>query len=176
MKLTTLMICMIGLLATRSATASPLTFTLDSVFLTTTPGLDVTFDATLTNPTATTEFLNGDSFTSALAVDDTPFFVNFPLSLAPGASFHAAIFTILVPASTLPGLYAGIFDILGGADPLALDVLATRTFTVNVTPAATAVPEPATLSLLLTASLASGAIRAIRKRGYCAAALRRCAT
>ena len=165
MKFKALMICMIGLLATRFATASPLTFTLDSSLLTTTPGLDVTFDATLTNPTATTEFLNGDSFTSALSADDTPFFVNFPLFLAPGASVHAAIFTVLVPASTLPGLYAGIFDILGGPDPATFDVLAMQAFTVNVTPAATAVPEPATLSLLVAASLASGSFRAIRKRG-----------
>lgn len=165
MKLKTLVACMIGLLATRSAAASPLTFTLDSSLLTTTPGLDVTFDATLTNPTAAPEFLNGDSFTSALAGDDTPFFVNFPLFLAPGASVHAAIFKVLVPASTLPGLYAGIFDILGGADPATLDVLATQPFTVNVTPAATAVPEPATLSLIVAASMAGGSIRAIRRRG-----------
>ena len=148
MTLRTLMICLIGLLVGRSATAGPITFTLDSSLLTTTPGIDVTFDATLTNTVGTPEFLNGDSVTSVLTVDDLPFFLNFPVALAPGASAHASIFTVRVPASTLPGLYGGTFDILGGPLPASLNVLATGAFTVSVTPAATAVPEPATLFLL----------------------------
>ena len=164
MKSRILMVGIAALLAARSAAATPLTVTLASSLLTTTPGVNVTFIATLANPSATTEFLNSDSFTAALAVDDTPFFVNFPVSLAPGASVTAPFFIVLVPSTTLPGLYSGLFDILGGATPDDLGVLATQSFAVNVLAAPTSIPEPATLSLLIVGSLASGFVGAVRKR------------
>ncbi len=164
MKLRILMVGIAALLAARSVAATPLTVTLASSLLTTTPGTNVTFIATLANPSAATEFLNGDSFTAALGVDDTAFFLNFPESLAPGASVTAPLFTVLVPSTTLPGLYSGLFDILGGATPSDLGVLATQTFAVNVLAAPAAIPEPATLSLVIVGTVASGFVVAIRKR------------
>ena len=156
-------IILLILAGARETAASPLLFTLVSPVLTTTPGTNVTFAATLENPTAADEFLNGDSFTAALAVDDSPFFLNFPAVLGAGASLTADIFTVFVPVATPTGLYAGVFTVLGGPTGGDLDVLATQAFTVDVRavqPAA--VPEPATLSLVSLGAVAL--LRGVRSR------------
>jgi PEP-CTERM motif len=164
MKSKTSVLVFAALLLVRAAGATPVTITFDSTPLTTPAGTDVTFTATVTNPGAATEFLNGDSFTSALVVNDTPFFLNFPLFLLPAGSVHAPIFIVQVPSTTLPGLYAGVFDIVGGADPFAFDVIGSQSFAVNVTAAPTAtVPEPATLTLVALGSLAARPVRRLRK-------------
>ena len=166
MKSKTSVLVFAALLLARAAGATPVTFTFDSTPLTTPAGTDVTFTATLTNPGAATEFLNGDSFTSALVVDDSPFFLSFPLFLPPAGSAHAPIFIVRVPSTTLPGLYAGVFDILGGADAATFDVIGSQPFAVNVTAAPTAtVPEPATLTLVALGSLAARSVRTWRKVG-----------
>ena len=164
MKSRTSVLVFAALLLARAAGATPVTFTFDSTPLTTPAGTDVTFTATLTNPGGANEFLNGDSFTSALVVDDTPFFLNFPPFLPPAGSAHAPIFIVKVPSTTLPGLYAGVVDILGGADSATLDVIGSQSFAVNVTAAPTAtVPEPATLTLVALGSLAARSGRTLRK-------------
>jgi hypothetical protein len=148
------------LLLARTAGATPVTFSLGSSLLATTAGTDVTFTATLTNPGATTEYLNGDSFTSALVVDDTPFFVSVPAFLPAGGTVTVPIFIVRVPSTTLPGLYGGVFDILGGADPGAFDLIASQSFAVSVAAAPTAtVPEPGTLTLVALGALAGGFVR-----------------
>src|SRR5271166_4451682 len=67
-------------------------------------GTTVTFDATLTNLTGSTIFLNGDARTTStpfLSVDDSPFLTNAPLSLNPGArSGPFALFSVFIAPGT----------------------------------------------------------------------------
>ncbi|SRR5271156_3427592 len=115
----------------------------------------VTFDATISNPSATdTIFLNADDSSTdsfSMSVDDTPFFVNAPLFLGPtSGSGPFALFNVDLAANLAPGTYTGTFSILGGADGgTGTDFfdLADANFSVDITkPVAT--PEPGTLLLL----------------------------
>jgi hypothetical protein len=155
MKLRLLFVGVCLSLVARSAEAVPITFTLGSSLLTTTPGATVTFTGTLTETGGSTTFLNGDSFnvTAPLIVNDTPFFLNFPLSLSPFQTFTASMFMVTVPAGTAPGLYPGTFAVLGGTASTATSVLASQSFAVSVTPSA--VPEPTLGLMLLLGSSAS---------------------
>ena len=131
-----------------TANAGPVSLTLASPFQTiSSSGGLLTFDATVNNTDPTdVEYLNGDSTTLAgpLTLDDTPFFTDFPLFLNPGDTFTGELFTVSVPSGTGSGLYAGSFEILGGAPTDFTDVVASADFDVVVT------PEPASFVLLLT--------------------------
>jgi len=118
--------------------AASLDFTFTSSLLYTEPGIPVTFSGTLTNTGATNVYINGDTVTSALPFDDTPFLLGAPIFLAPAGLFTGPLFTIFVPPGTPLGLYTGTFSVLGGDSPGATDPLATAGFGVQV------VPEPAT--------------------------------
>jgi hypothetical protein len=116
----------------------------------------VTFDATILNPSLTdTIFLNGDSSSTnsfLVSVDDTPFLLNAPISLGPGTSSGPfALFNVDLPGNLAPGVYTGIFSILGGPDGGAgtdfLDLGAVD-FTVDVTSPVVTTPEPGILFLL----------------------------
>jgi hypothetical protein len=114
-------------------------------------GTTLTFDATLTNLTGSTIFLNGDSASTSsafLTVDGSPLLVNFPSTLAAGASSGPfALFTVLIAPGATPGTYdLNTFTILGGNNATIVLPLGSAGFTVVVTPSA--VPEPATLVLL----------------------------
>jgi hypothetical protein len=130
-------------LVASGAVAAPISFNFTSSLQTTVPGSNVTFSATVAETGGTTTFLNGDTVTFPLFVDDTAFFLNFPAALAPFQSVTAPIFTVLVPAGTPLGLYSGTFELLGGASAATFDSLASQTFAVDV------VPEPATATLFL---------------------------
>jgi hypothetical protein len=148
MKVTVATIALTAVLAARSASATPITFTFTSSLLTAAPGTSVTFQANIANPLPPTAFLNGDSVTvsSPLIADDTLFFLNTPPFLASGQSVTAVpILTVKVPSTTIPGPYGGTFNILGGPTDQDFDVLASQPFSVSVTP----VPEPGTVSLLV---------------------------
>ncbi|HEY4363782.1 MAG TPA: PEP-CTERM sorting domain-containing protein [Bryobacteraceae bacterium] len=124
------------------------------------PGSVLGFTGTLLNNTASTVFINNDSFTLAggIPLDDSPFFGNAPFSLGPNASSGPFLFfNVTIPALQAPNDYAGTFDVIGGADGNAQDNLGEGVFTVTVS----SVPEPAP-GLLVAAGL--GAFLLLRRR------------
>ena len=149
-----------GCLMTGPAAKSDTVLTLDSPFQIGS-GPVFAFYGTITNTGVSTVFLNGDSFPvldAALTYDDNDYFyVNAPLFLAPsGTSGDIELFTITVAGGTPYGLYAGTYQILGGADSNAQDVLASENFDIQIT------PEPS--SLMLLASGLAGLAGVLRRR------------
>jgi hypothetical protein len=146
------------LLSPSASRADVINFTLVQPNLTGSAGDTLIFQGTLTNPTASTVFLNGDNFQAGapfLPVDDSAFFPNTPLSLAPSGSMGDSVgpvdlFSVMIGAGAIPGNYTGLFKILGGASSSAQDILATQSFLVTVVPPQMAVPEPGTLAMLGT--------------------------
>lgn len=129
-------------------------------------GGSLTYGATVSAPAgnAAAVFLNGDSFnvTSPVTLNDSDFFSNFPLSLAPGASFTGGLFVLTLPpnppSGTL-GTFLGTFTLLGGANSNAIGTLGTVNFSLTTT-----TPEPSSIALLLTgmAGLAMSLLRSTR--------------
>jgi hypothetical protein len=143
------------------ASADIINLSLATPLETTTPGIDVSFVATVSAPVTNLAdvFLNADSNGAAypVTVDDTPFLFNFPFFLAPGQSFTGILFTADVPSFTaLYTDYPGFFELQGGADSNAADDLGTVTFTVSTT------PEPQGAILLLVGL--SGLALALRRK------------
>jgi hypothetical protein len=122
----------------------------------------IAFDATISNPSGDTLYLNGDASALSsplLTLDDTPYDLNAPISLAPGASSGTIpfeLFGVDLPADLSTGVYTGVFTILGGADGgtgTAFDDLADVAFSFDVIapqvpPLNTTTPEPDSLLLL----------------------------
>ncbi len=140
------------------ATAQDIGIVLSQSTLTGAAGTTLTFDATLTNLSSSTIFLNGDSYTTvspSLTVSVNPFLSNAPLSLAAGASGGAfAIFTVTIAPSLAPGVYSlNDFTIIGGLSGTDFNVLGSTNFTVDVVSATSVVPEPASLVLVGTGLL-----------------------
>ncbi len=137
------------LLSATAAKADPLTLTFASQYLNAAPGQTVAFSATVTDVGSSQVFLNADStlLLSPLTLDDTPFLINFPLSMNPGDSYTGELFTVTVPPGVLTGLYPGSFQILGGSNATAQDEVAAANFGVNVQ----ATPEPSTFLMLASA-------------------------
>lgn len=136
-------------LSPAAAHADTITFTLTNPtgYVVVTGG-NLTFDATVTAASGNSGpvFLNGDSFnvTAPVTLDDSDFFSNFPVSLAPGASFTGDLFVLTVPPGTPFGTFMGTFTLLGGVDSNASDTLGTASFSVVTT------PEPSSIVLLMT--------------------------
>jgi hypothetical protein len=136
-------------LSSAAAYADSLTFTLANPtgYVAVTGG-SLTFDATVSAAPCNSGpiFLNGDSFnvTAPVTLDDSDFFSNFPLSLAPGTSFTGDLFVLTVPAGTPFGTFLGSFTLLGGVDGNASNTLGTADFSLVTT------PEPSSMVLLLT--------------------------
>ena len=134
------------MLAGAAAKADTLTLTLFSPYQNSGAGNALTFDATVTNNSSETVYLNGDSPSVAqpLTVDDSPYNNNFPLTLAAGNSFTGELFDLDIPNGTPLGLYTGAFEITGGFGSSDQNVLGAANFNVNVT------PEPPSFVLLAT--------------------------
>jgi hypothetical protein len=131
-------------------TAQDLGIILSQSTLTGAAGTTLTFDASLTNLSTSTVFLNGDSFTTvspSLTVSDNPFLTNAPLSLSVSAtSGPFVIFTVTIAPGTAPGVYSlNDFTILGGLTGTDFNVLGSTNFTIDVV---SAVPESGTLLLV----------------------------
>jgi hypothetical protein len=126
------------------------------------PGAELSFAGTLTAPDTNTgaEYLNGDAYTldSALTLDDTGFWSLPVVSLNPGQSISGLLFTIDISNSAIPGIYSGNFDILGGADSDAQNLLGTIDFQVNVA------PEPESVVLFATGLF--GIVDILRRRKF----------
>jgi hypothetical protein len=142
-----------------AALADTLNFTLTQSLLGAHPGNTVTFEATVSAPITNGAdiFLNGDSGNlGTLTIDDSDFFANAPFFLTPGQSATFDIFSVAIPVGTPLGTYGGFFEILGGADGGANDVLATANFSVVAT------PEPS--SLMLLGSGLAGLVGVVRRK------------
>jgi hypothetical protein len=131
-------------------------FSFTSSLLYAQPGQTISFSGMLTNTGVTEVFLNGDSFTFPLPVNDIFLFVA-PPSLLPSQSFNGPILEVIVPGAAAQGLYAGVFNILGGDSPTAFNTLASAPFAVQV------VPEPSAWTGVAGA-LAGGMFVRFRKR------------
>jgi hypothetical protein len=132
------------LLAGTAAKAGTLSITLFAPFQSG-AGKVFAFDATVTNTSGSTVFLNADAFSvaSPLMVDDSPFFLT-PISLGPSNSFTGLLFNVDVPVGTPVGVYTGSFEILGSSDPADTTTVAgSAVFNVQAT------PEPSSLILVL---------------------------
>jgi len=144
-----------------AARADSVDVTLTQTGQTAAAGSTITFDATITNLSSTdTVFLNGDSsITSSflLAVDDTPYLTNFPLSLGPSeVSGPFALFNVIIDPSTPAATYDfNSFSILGGPGGNESNTIGTADFSVTVG-SVTAAPEPGTFSLSLSGLLLLG--------------------
>jgi hypothetical protein len=129
------------------AKADLLIIALDSPTLAGSPGDVLQFFGTLTNTTSANLYLNADNLNLAgfdpSAIDDSPFFANAPLFLGPGASTgDISLFNITIPNPFATGNYGGTFQVLGGMDSNAQDVIGSADFTVQVQQHS-AIPEPA---------------------------------
>ncbi len=127
----------------------------------------VDFEATIFNPSTTaTIYLNdagGTTASSFLSVDDSPFFANAPLSLAPGqTSGPFELFAVDLATNTALGNYLGNgFEIQGGADGgnfTAFADLADANFSVTVAGSTVAAPEMDPLSAVSGLALLLGAV------------------
>ena len=132
------------------------------------PGSTLTMHVTLTNTTDASLHLagislNGDqTMVDTLTLDDAPFVMNAPVTLAQGASWEGDIFDVIVGPGSRPGTYPGSFTVLGGATSADLDPLGTQAFSVEVS--GSAVPEPGSLALILPALVPPGLVLRRRKK------------
>lgn len=152
-----------------TSNAGVLTLTLDSPVLTGMPNSLVTFTGTLDNTSGQEVFLNGADSNlgySELEPDFTLFFADAPLSLPDGTSYSGPLLSVGISGIAIPGNYFASFDIQGGGDENASDLLVSGNVEVNVS----AVPEPP-MGLVLWMLCFSGTIaevcrtREILKRG-----------
>ena len=141
---------------------SNITISLDNPNQIGNPGETLDFTGTITNTDSNLDdpaiFLNSDTPdfvgpSDAVLVDN--FLANVPASLAPGAtSGDIDLFDIALanPEADSFGLYSGsTYTLVGGADGgarTAQDNLAQASFSVDVEPASSPTPEPATFALL----------------------------
>jgi hypothetical protein len=135
---------------------------LDTPDQTAVPGTTLQYFGTITNSDPTNAvYLNGDSLTLSapdgdFTVNDL-FFSNVPISLDGGAnSGDIELFDVTIndPFTDPYAVYTGAYELLGGVDGNAQDVLAANEFS-----AAPLAPEPVTSVLTLSGLAALAVIR-----------------
>ena len=128
------------------------------------------FFASITNSTASTIFLNGDSSNTGspfLSVNDAPFNSNAPLFLGAGQSTGPfELFAVDLGFPTVaPGTYSGnVFSILGGFTGSDAAYLANSAFSVTVTGASISAPEIDPASSIGALTLFLGCLAILRGR------------
>ena len=146
----TLHLVFVAALAATAANAGTITIAFDTPDQTGVVGQTLSFFGVLTHVGVTGEpdiYLNSDSLDlttpGAFVLDN--FFTNVPLFLSPGQSSGLInLFDVTLPIDV--GLYAGTYQLIGGADGgtfSASDNLAQADFSVTV-----ATPEPGTVVVL----------------------------
>ena len=140
----------LAVVASGALAASSVTITINNTPFSGLPGSTLTFNATMTNTAGVLENLSGDRFNlqapfTLANINDSSFFITWPLSLAAGKTFGPqALFDITIPNGTAPGAFAGTFNLTGGPGPNDQNNLGLAVFQVNVV-----TPEPASGVLLL---------------------------
>ncbi len=166
-----------GLMLPQVAQASSLTLTFAQPVQSVQPGGLLTFVGTLSY--TGTPGINGDPvliFGDSVAtspgfifytpdpnfimLDDSSFFFLFPSQMSSDgsngpSSFTSDFFTIAVGSLVTPGTYFGSFDILGDDFSGNGSTIASAPFEIDIV-AAAAVPEPASVTLLLTGAGCAG--------------------
>jgi hypothetical protein len=117
----------------------------------------LSYSGTISAPTTNTgtEYLNGDAYSltgTGVSFNDSPFFNNAPLFLAPGQSYTGLLFTVGVAAGAGISNDTGFFSILGGANSGTYNTLVTDPFGAVVT------PEPGSWVLLCTGMVGLAAL------------------
>ncbi len=125
-------------------------------------GETYTFQASLTNTSGAPIYLNNDFglVDNPLVLDDLPFQTQFllpspqPTLFADGVARIYDLFTVSVPTSAILNLgaftlYSGSFTLYGGPTDADQTTLGRQDFTLTLRPAASAVPEPGALTLLI---------------------------
>jgi hypothetical protein len=116
--------------------------------LTGNPGDTLKFFGTLTNTTASTVFIAGDTFVFSAGTLDDSLFLLGPATLGPNeTSGSFEMFDVTITANLAAAIYDGTFNVEGGPDLNADDLLGTAAFHVEVNVAA--VPEPSSAALVL---------------------------
>jgi hypothetical protein len=146
-----------------AAKADEITITFDQPNQAGSEGQTIQFFGTITNNTSGTVFLNSDDLNLgglSLATNDL-FFANAPISLGPDSNsgdielFDVTVSNPLIdPAAT----YLGSYDLVGGPDGNAADVLGSASFSVTTT------PEPSAIYLLLSVIAATAFVGSRRRR------------
>jgi hypothetical protein len=151
---------MVGLTATGAK--AQVTFTLDDPTVTgVAPGSTVPFTGTIFNGTGLPVFVVDWAANSPFLFDAPGTVALVGTAIAPGGSASATLFSVLVDPSAPPGTYTGFLLLDVGREYPPTGRVQTLSANFSVSVGVSAVPEPATLSLL---AAGAGVLAVVRRR------------